>query len=945
MTTSEALDQISRALGVFAFQTQSENFAGLFSRNRLAEDLLLPLFRLAFDAPDLRNANSDNPNYPAVDLLSARQGIAIQVTTERKAAKISSTLASFTQDPRHKTCRRLVFFLLQDRVPRYSAQNVTSWKRPRRGSSLRFDPARDILAVTKLLPLIQDLPHRTIVGVAELFAESILGDRFVDVSAAIRRQAARQLDLETRTTKYIPDVFVETRATKSRARLFCHPAFFLGKTVSTLSQINLKGLNRVLSRAGLAVLAQPTLPSPESLRDLPDSRRAADNLAAQLADLSARLLPHEKLDYGAPAPRTVPRSKKPYYDANKYHIQMGASGMRFSLQGLCDELTSSSAALFILTGRAGQGKTNFVCDLIENVLWKHDVPCAYLSGRRISNFSEGDVGEIVTRLIFDNAVGSFRDAARRLSDHAAKSKKPFVLVIDGLNEHHKLTEFSAQLEAFVDAFLEYPNLKLLMTCRSEYFQQRFGQLTAGSAKNRTVLLEANELRLEDEAYEDMQAAYFRYFGVDGTKVSENVQRMLRQDMLLLRFFCEAYGAKGKDADYRQPWIRSVYRDEIFRIYLKRKLGTADAFLQRVTGHPNPAGQPQELLQVLEHVLRHMLKMGRFADVPMNAVPASLRNALFVLLDEDLILRRDAPSDGGVFAELADTINFTFDEFRDYLLAEFLVDRVYQEAPADFERILRDSTPTESQALEGLKRFLFYASRQPRREAFRQQYESQSWSEEVYDDEIFNVDAAYLRESDVERVRAALEAGGERARGFARGLVVRWHPIEAGILNLDLLLAVATDATDTFFDDVILPTFRSGYHNTGHSVRAFSAFMSSKVLPKVNPSAASVEEPLLRLAILLLPIDADTELNSPTGQVMRALIEDHNDYAVHLLSDSLLWAVTRHHACVWRLLASAQGVQGEELVHLARQALAQDATVATATSREARRFLEKQMRLQ
>jgi hypothetical protein len=47
MTIPEALEKIRKALAILTYQTKAENLAGLFSKNRLAEDLLLPVFRIA----------------------------------------------------------------------------------------------------------------------------------------------------------------------------------------------------------------------------------------------------------------------------------------------------------------------------------------------------------------------------------------------------------------------------------------------------------------------------------------------------------------------------------------------------------------------------------------------------------------------------------------------------------------------------------------------------------------------------------------------------------------------------------------------------------------------------------------------------------------------------------------------------------------------------------
>ncbi|MEZ5417445.1 MAG: SMEK domain-containing protein [Vicinamibacterales bacterium] len=887
MTLTEALEKISKALAVLAHQTHSENLTGLFSKNRLSEDLLLPLFQIALAAPNLRNVNRDRLNYPDVDLVDDRRRIAIQVTTERTAAKISSTLSSFTKARRNKRYGRLVFFLLTDRVPRYSAKNIRAWKRARGGATFRFDPVRDILAIPNLFSLIQGLPQKSVFQVAELLAQSVIGERFVDVAAHIKAQAQGQLELEKRSTKYIPDVFVETRDTKSLARSFAHPVLFLGRTTDSLKRINLPGTNRFLAKAGLPPFPSLTLPAEGALATLEDADAVAADLTAQASGLSAKAVRFEKLKYDDPPPSPIDKRHRPFYEANKYHLQNVGWGLRYRLDDIIEETAASRASVFILTGRAGQGKTNFVCDLVERFLWKHDIPCAYLSGRRISHSQSADLHDIVTRLIFDAEVASFRDAAKLLSEHAIRARKPFVLVIDGLNEHHRLTEFALQLEAFIETVLEFPNLKLLLTCRSEYFQQRFGQLTTGSLKTRTLLVEANELRLEDEAYADMMTAYFDFFGVDKSRVSAHVLKSLRHDILLLRFFCEAYGTRNKESDYRQPWIRSIYRDEIFGIYLKRKLGTADAFHQRVTGTPNPIGQPQELMSVLEHVLRHMLTTWRFADVPATVIPLSLHTALFALLDEDLILRRDAPDASSPFAAASDTINFTFDEFRDYLLAQFLLHRVYRDDPAGFADVLNKSTPTESQALEGLKRFLFYGARYPINEAFWREYKQHAWYLDVYDGEVFNIDVKFLRQEDEEAARSALLGGGGRAREYARDLAIRWHPTEFGLLNLELLLAVATSGDDAYFDDVIVRTFQPQYQNAGYSVVAFADFISKEILPKFDPNTASGPESLLRFAILLLPVDAGVGLNSPSGGVLRELLQEHPDYAVRLLQDSYL----------------------------------------------------------
>ena len=49
MTIVEAVEKISKALGMFTYQTRAENLAGSFSKNKRREDLLLPVFRVVLN--------------------------------------------------------------------------------------------------------------------------------------------------------------------------------------------------------------------------------------------------------------------------------------------------------------------------------------------------------------------------------------------------------------------------------------------------------------------------------------------------------------------------------------------------------------------------------------------------------------------------------------------------------------------------------------------------------------------------------------------------------------------------------------------------------------------------------------------------------------------------------------------------------------------------------
>ena len=724
-----------------------------------------------------------------------------------------------------------------------------------------------------------------------------------DIGSILAAQCRRQLEYEKRSGKYIPDVFVETRETKNLVRTFSHPVLFLTRTLEAIDRLNLPATNRFLTKAGLPILPCLDLHGNHTVHTLNDVCASVTQISIKLSEITTALEAYERESQEEPLPFPIKPGCEPFYEQNNYLFRWGFGwGVKKQINERVDELKAAQARVFILTGRAGQGKTNFVCDFVERFLLKHEIPCAYLSVRTISSLQVAEVGEAVQRLIFNGEAHSFPNAAKLLSLHAAKLNKPFVLVVDGLNEHPRILEFSKQMEHFVDAVLEYPNIKLLLTCRSEFFQQRFGNLIEMAAPDSIFVHDEHERLRDEERYDEMQQSYFSFFEVRSELVSEQVIESLKTDILLLRFFCEAYGAKGKPADYQQPKIENIYREHIFKIYLEKKLGSADLFMQQASVGASRVGNKCDLRAILEGILKHMLDSWHFSDVPVSAIPVNLRSALDALLDEELVLRRDAPTGLSVFSQEQETINFTFDEFRDYLLAQYLLYRIYATDVAEFNKHIEKNDPKDSQIVEGIKKFLFYASRHKENEGFWDFYRHKSWYADVFSYEIFNIDAKLIRSEDVKCITEILKIGGEKARAVARKLAISWHSKRHPLLNLDLLLSIVTSGDDLQINNLIMANFKPDWRGDRSSLASsFCKFVAEKVLPDFNPTTDEAEKNLFRLLVLLLPVDANANLDSECMDLFRKVLEQHHDFGIGLLADSLQYRPTLHMpyvGCTW-----------------------------------------------
>src|ERR1019366_2050194 len=218
----------------------------------------------------------------------------------------------------------------------------------------------------------------------------------------------------------------------------------------------------------------------------------------------------------------------------------------------------------------------------------------------------------------------------------------------------------------------------------------------------------------------------------------------------------------------------------------------DLFLKTSTATVSPVSTLQSLHRVLEICVEQMISKWEFGNIPTTAIPLELHPALYSLLDEELIIRRDIWSNDES-ATSVETVNFTFDEFRDYMLAQYLVHRVFARGHSEVSALIAKSDPERSQPTEGLKRFLFYAARKKTNDKFYQFYSGQAWYSDVYDREVFNLDARNLTYADKVAMTKMLKGGDYKAAQIAQRLALRWSAQYWPVLNLGLLLDYIAEA--------------------------------------------------------------------------------------------------------------------------------------------------------
>lgn len=934
---SETLNDLSKSLAILAIQVRAEALAGFGSRNKIAEHVMLPVLRRVYAAPGLSNTNAVSANYPGIDLYDPATGLGVQITSDTTPTKISATIDTLIAQG--VPIKHLVVAIIAERGPRYRSTTRAGWKSSVNGA-FDFDPDLDVFAFEQLFARIQLLSYSDILQIAEELRALVQGAHSIHLIPHLQEQAKGQLAEERRVARYIPDIFVETQDTKYQARCFTYPTLFIRRIAEWFDRDPYAGLNRLAKMSGVPVVTRPAATDLTTSRTPQEASDAAISYVEQLAVLEETLKAYSNITKpeGARISRTAAYAH--VLAETKYYIEMFAHGAQYRLSDRMTELKCISARIFLLTGPAGQGKTNFLCDFTERFLLRHQIPCAYITARQLSRLPEPDLADALRKLIFPQSVQNLEEGLSSLALPCAEIGKPFVLVIDGLNEHPDVRVFAGQLEYLLERLVSFPHVRVLMTCRSEFLSQRFGNLLSGKVSHVLQISQAHGQRFGDTQFKELVARYFRFFRVRRSRVSSAVIDFLHRDVLLLRFFCEAYGKRGKPTTYEQPVIVGIYRGEIFRRYLDEKLDRARGTIERNWSVARPLATPPPLKRVLSLIAAHMLDTGQFANVPRGIVPAALDHELTALLDEELILRQDLGAEVSALSESEDVLNFTFDEMRDFLLAQYLLE-VYAKDPQRFANLVQAQQPTAVQSVEGLQRFLFYASREPENDAFFDFYSRHPWYEAVYDTEIFAIPPEHVSDHDRQIVEAALEGGGSRAQHFARRISYRWQSTVWPVLNLGLLLDVAERAAPGFYASVIEPTFGSAPYRERTLAAAFCGFVDSEVLPTFSPEYDEIYGVLFRLLILLLPIGATPTLESPAGTTFRQLIAVFPRYAAGLLRSALAGSPNADRAFVWRLLTTCVGGIEDTagLLEIAKQDVAARSS-EPPLRREAGRFMAR-----
>lgn len=833
MTRQELLHRSSSLLGRFAHEVKVANAMGLFDINRVAEDFLIPIFAIAFKSPDLCNQNRIQMNFPAVDLGCATSRTSIQITSDPSSNKVCETLKKFESHNLSNDFDNLYVYVITERQNSYTSKKLTEAVS---NLSIDFDPSIDILDCQDLAKMFAELTNEQLEYINKHLEDEF---RQADSNLQFRKNldeflgiSQQKIEDEKRTKKYIPSVFVETTETKEEMRYFANPMFFYRKIDDDIFRIKLIHLNRLLGMARIKPIADDlsgiqTLEVPNSLSEL-QARLARqstviESLQEHVAPFSwrgDRVVRFEPSDHEAA-----------YWEVFRLGIESNGSGLFSSLESILDKIKIALARIFLVTGMAGQGKTNFICDLVENQFRAFEVPTIFIPARSLNDYPRPNrILSYVQNNRFAPEASNLQELLLLLNNVAKECNKPFVIAIDGINEVGDLDGFAAELRVFLDALCQYDFVKVIITCRNEFFDHKFADVFEPQFTDNLYRVKNLRSEMSEENKSQLLKAYLQHFKI-AARFSNAASEFLKNDLILLRIFSEIY--EGKNIGY----VPNIYKGDIFEKYLTMKI---NAF---------PASSRQRVLDSLYKICARMLSDENFSQITIDGFDDAERKIIEQLIGEDIILRREVPSTG--LASLGiENISFTYDELRDFLLAYYFVTKLAASNPTEiksnFEKI------PKWPIYEGFFRYTYVLARKQNCDSVISACESSADFQSHFLNNLSLLSSDIQTQDDVNRIKAILKDGAEE-RNIQR---VAWFLFRkrecTELLSVQILLDHVCSLDDEESEQFIRAMFSRSYDYVRRSWRDGVSGLLNSLKELGEEEILGLGTPELALALLFLP---------------------------------------------------------------------------------------------
>ncbi|NLV22076.1 MAG: trypsin-like peptidase domain-containing protein [Syntrophomonadaceae bacterium] len=578
-----------------------------------------------------------------------------------------------------------------------------------------------------------------------------------------------QIEKNVKSKKYIADIFVEEGDYKENLRYFADPMLFLKKAIRDTKILDFESINIYLREYGK--------------QEIDFSDLMENSSAAELEKVYVYL--QDKISYVISCIEELEKNiDSDISDLGKYfEIRQNNfnSSIKFYLSDIKVNIDFIAKKYLLLTKDAGQGKTNFVCDFALNFLMRKGYCALYFNAY---DFRENPMTLVQRKLSLDGTY-LFTYVNKILEREWSHSKRPIVIIIDGLNENTVVKNFGQCIRDFLEECQTYPYIKVIMTTRNEFLQERFAVIEEGTYSG--VYKHINMWHRGEDFKERIFWGYLNFFGItirENTLTNKSYDT-LTDDILLLRFFCEVNENK------KQIYIYDVYKYDVFRQYLNRKSLEYQED-QQLLNHQD------SLYALLDKISEYMIRENAFFNIPSSIFNETEQKLLYKMLDNEVIFKDEQIMKTGMLTRNTVVISFTFDEFRDFCITNYVLTHLAeQDAFLKFWNQMNEENLT---IREGVQKYIFYLARTESQEDLLPIIQALPEYENLYWRYIWGLEDCHFTANDTKVWKEQLIANGPHAEKIVHDLIGKYDCEFFGNINISLLfeaLDVLADRIDLY----------------------------------------------------------------------------------------------------------------------------------------------------
>jgi hypothetical protein len=596
---------------------------------------------------------------------------------------------------------------------------------------------------------------------------------------------------EKLTKKYIPEIFNETSSVKYKARLFSNPVFF-----AMILEYNIKAIDFSVVNYFFEKISVPKLKINLEVENafviksgcLQSLNERVEIVREELLNILYAIKP---FTYSSMYNKDVVNDEnKSYYRILKFSIAAEANMIEKSIESILDDIKSIKSKVFLITSFAGQGKTNFLCDFTEGFCSRFNIPAIFIPARELNAFSGNYIINFIKNNRFFNHINDKFDFFKFAETVSQEIKLPLIILIDGINEIKDHESFKSDLIDFLSISSQYDTIKIIITCRSEFFEKQYNYFEDKKLSEITYHVKDLKSELNTAQRHSVFDAYLNFYKIQ-YKFSDKSKNALINDFLLLRIFCESNeGQSGKS-------ITDIYKTNLFEKYIVEIVaGSFDSKLKH------------QLLPTLLNLAKHMIDTDDFCSVLVssdNLTPIEM-SIIEQLIHDDVILRRELPSES-LLSLGEEQINFTYDEFRDFIISFYIVNKCAKIQEVKYILSKLKGKP----AYEGVIKFCYLLSREKDKTDIVNAIESMADFYRHYVNSIQNLENHYLSQHDTELANKILSLDNKGYEFRKMSFILFKEHDCSSYLHIGILINYLNSLEDEVFSQVV-PHIFGGYYD-------------------------------------------------------------------------------------------------------------------------------------